>query len=144
MRHEGSTLITDVLIIPGSLRPEHVQPLVDEIRLGKDLSVEVRVAPRRGYGVTWWEVLIFYLGAKALDLLAGHPIQLLLDEITEKVKRWYKQRCFEACNKRPDPPVVRSRRAGTPASQGLVTAPACRQVRLPQPPLTNSANFFRA
>jgi hypothetical protein len=47
MRHEGSTLITDVLIIPGSLRPEHVQPLVDEIRLGKDLSVEVRVAPRR-------------------------------------------------------------------------------------------------
>jgi hypothetical protein len=33
-----------------------------------------------------------------------------------------------------DPPVVRSRRAGTPTSQGLVTAPACRQVRLPQPP----------
>lgn len=100
--------MTQVFLVPRNpldLRPEKLEPLIDQIKeLENGLTVSIRTVPQRGYGVTWWEVLeivIIYVGAKGLDAAVGHPIQLLLDKITEKVRDWYQRRRAEEGNTRP-------------------------------------------
>jgi hypothetical protein len=44
---------------------------------------------------------VIYVGLKGLDTAVGHPIQLLLDKITEKVTHWYQERRVNTGNKRP-------------------------------------------
>jgi hypothetical protein len=93
-----------VLLVPGNpldLRPDELQPLVEDIKTGQAESVDISVRPLRGYGVTWWEVLVIYLAVKGADAVVGHAYQLLLDDITEKVKRWYRERRAAKGNKRP-------------------------------------------
>jgi hypothetical protein len=97
--------MTQVLIVPGNpldVRPEDLEPLVEEIKLGNDLTVDVRVPPpQRGYGVTWWEVVVIYLLTKGADAVVGRGYQLILDKITEKVKHWYQERRLKRGNNRP-------------------------------------------
>lgn len=93
-----------VLLVPANpldLRPEELESLLGDLRTGHAASVDVGVVPQRGYGVTWWEVLVIYIAMKGADAVIGHGYQLLLDEITEKVKAWYRARRLEKDNKRP-------------------------------------------
>lgn len=93
-----------VLLVPANpldLRPEDLEPLVERIRDGHASSADVSMVRQRGYGVTWWEVLVIYISAKGADAVIGHAYQLLLDEITDKVKAWYRERRLEKDNKRP-------------------------------------------
>lgn len=93
-----------VLLVPTNpldLPPEDLEPLVARIRDGHAPSPDVGVLPQRGYGVTWWEVLIIYVSMKGVDAVVGHVYQLLLDEITEKVKQWYRDRSLKEEDNRP-------------------------------------------
>ncbi len=93
-----------VLLVPSNpldLRPEELEPLVAELRDGRASGVDVGVVPQRGYGVTWWEVLVIYVAMKGADAVLGHMYELLLDEITDQVKAWYRARRLEKDNKRP-------------------------------------------
>ncbi len=93
-----------VLLVPANpldLRPEELESLLGDLRAGHASSADVGVVPQRGYGVTWWEVLVIYIAMKGADAVIGHVYQLLLDEITEKVKAWYRARRLEKDNKRP-------------------------------------------
>lgn len=59
-----------ILLVPANpldLRPEELEPLVANLRDGHASSVDVGVVPQRGYGVTWWEVLVIYIGMKGAD-----------------------------------------------------------------------------
>ena len=96
--------VPDVLLVPANpldVRPEDLEPLVIAIRDDLPLTVDVRVVPQRGYGVTWWEVLYIYFGTKALDGVTGHAFQLALDGITEKARQWYHGRRDTQENRRP-------------------------------------------
>lgn len=96
--------IPQILLVPANpldLGPEELEPLVGDLRDGHASSVDVGVVPQRGYGVTWWEVLVIYITMKGADAVLGHVYQLLLNEITEKVKAWYRERRLEKDNKRP-------------------------------------------
>ncbi len=42
-----------------------------------------------------------YIAMKGADAVLGHLYQLLLDEITEKVKAWHRERRLERDDKRP-------------------------------------------
>lgn len=93
-----------VLIVPANpldVRPEELESLVEDIQRGTASSVDVGVMPQRGYGVTWWEVVVIYVAMKGADAVVGHAYQLLLDEITEKVKGWYRERRLAKDDKRP-------------------------------------------
>ncbi len=46
-------------------------------------------------------MLIIYVSMKGMDAVVGHLYQLLLDEITENVKQWYRDQRLKKDNKRP-------------------------------------------
>jgi hypothetical protein len=103
-RAVGHKVKPQVILVPGNpldIRSEDLQPLIEQIKLGNDLNVEVRGFPQRGYGVTWWEVLTIYLAVKGADAVVGHLYKMLLDQLTEKVKRWYLERRANKGNTRP-------------------------------------------
>lgn len=95
--------LPQVLLVPTNpmdLRTEELQPLVEALERG-DRTVGVGTRPQRGYGVTWWEVLIIYLASRGADAVVGRVYEALLDEIVEKAKAWYHARREEKGNKRP-------------------------------------------
>lgn len=96
--------LPDVLLVPGNpldVRPEHLQPLAAEIEADHGLRADVAAMPQRGYGVTWWEVLLIYVGTKGADAVTWHAFQLLLDSVTDKAKTWYGDRRKAMDDKRP-------------------------------------------
>jgi hypothetical protein len=95
--------MTQLILVPGNplaLPLKDLRPLIEQIEQGSDLSVEVRAFPQRGYAVTWWEVLIIYVLTKG-DVVIEHILKEHLDDLTEKVKRWYRERRAKKDNKRP-------------------------------------------
>jgi len=102
--YEESVELPEVILVPGNpldVRPEHLRPLTAKIESDHGLRVDVAVVPQRGYGVTWWEVLLIYVGTKGADAAAGHAFQLLLDSVTEKAKDWYRDRRKAMDDRRP-------------------------------------------
>lgn len=82
--------LPEVILVPGNpldVRPEHLRPLATKIQSAHGLRVDVAVVPLRGYGVTWWEVLLIYVGTKGADAATGHAFQLLLDSVTDALAR---------------------------------------------------------
>lgn len=99
-----SMKLPQVLLVPQNpldLREEDLASLIEALRKETSLSVEVGILPQRGYGVTWWEVLLIYIATKGADAVVGHVYNLLLKEITDKVQAWYQRRRAETNNKRP-------------------------------------------
>lgn len=94
----------NVLLVPGNpldLRPEELEPLATQIAADHVVTSAVGVVPQRGYGVTWWEVLLIYIGSKGADAVTGHAFQLLLDGVTDKAKQWYRDRRTAKDDTRP-------------------------------------------
>lgn len=101
--YNGGVTLPQVLLVPGNpldLRSEDLRPLFHSIEAGSAASVDVGLLPQHGYGVTWWEVLVIYVAGKGAEAVMGHLYQLLLDEIREKVKEWYRERRLQKDDKR--------------------------------------------
>ncbi len=84
---------------PLDLSEEDLKPLVDQVSAASGLSAGVGIVPQRGYGVTWWEVVLIYVGMKGADAVTAHALQLLLDGLTEKTKEWYRRQSLARPNR---------------------------------------------
>jgi hypothetical protein len=81
-------------------RLEALSVLIDELReLGLDGEISYR--PPTGRGVTWYEVTLIYLGAKALDVVTGNAIEALLKLVTSKAIEWARLRLGRGETVRP-------------------------------------------
>lgn len=101
---QNGAVTTQVLLVPTNpldLRPEDLESLVERIGCGHASSVGVGVVSQRGYGVTWWEVLVVYVATKGIDAVVGRMHELLLNVITDTVKDWYHERRQARGDKRP-------------------------------------------
>lgn len=67
------------------LTPDELAPLVED--LSDDFSARVTGKEIRGYGVTWWEVLLAYIGLKAADTTISSVTQSLIDSVKTFVQR---------------------------------------------------------
>lgn len=82
-----------VLLVPGNpqdLTPEKLDSLLAE--LSEHYTTDVAVVPQRGYGVTWWEVLIIYLASKGADAIVGRVFDEAVDRIESTVRTWIARR----------------------------------------------------
>lgn len=94
--------LPQLLLVPGNprdLTPEKLADLVSD--LSADYSADVGVAEQRGYGVTWWEVLIIYIATKGADAIVGRLYDAALDRIESSVKAWLARRRETEESKRP-------------------------------------------
>jgi class 3 adenylate cyclase len=81
-----------VLFLPRGVPDPDLERLSESLNDEDGVSVEIYKPQRRGYGVTWWEVLLLYLGGKGADAVTGRTLTLLLDVISQKAKAWYADR----------------------------------------------------
>lgn len=82
-----------VLLVPGNprdLTPEKLEPLVAD--LSEHYTTDVGVVEQRGYGVTWWEVLLIYLASKGADAIVGRTFDEALDRLVTAVQSWLGRR----------------------------------------------------
>lgn len=82
-----------VLLVPGNprdLTPETLEPLVAD--LSEHYTADVAVTQQRGYGVTWWEVLIIYVASKGADAIVGRAFNEILDRLEATVRAWLGRR----------------------------------------------------
>lgn len=78
-----------LLLVPGNPRDLTPQKLADLVSdLSTDYSADVGVVEQRGYGVTWWEVLLIYIGTKGVDAIVGRAFDEALDRVEASVRRW--------------------------------------------------------
>lgn len=78
-----------VLLVPGNprdLTPEKLMPLVDD--LSEQYTTDLGTVQQRGYGVTWWEVLLIYVASKGADAVVGRAFDELLDRLEAAVRAW--------------------------------------------------------
>jgi hypothetical protein len=67
------------------LTADELAPLVDD--LSDNFSARIIGTEIRGYGVTWWEVLLAYIGLKAADTTIDSVTQSLIDSVKSFVQR---------------------------------------------------------
>lgn len=79
------------------LTPDDLAPLVED--LFDDFSARATGKEIGGYGVTWWEVLLAYVGLKAADTTISNVTESLIDSVKSFVQR----RRNEELQKRPRP-----------------------------------------
>lgn len=94
--------LPQLLLVPGNprdLTPEKLAELVNE--LSTDYTADVGVVEQRGYGVTWWEVLIIYIATKGADAIVGRLYDEALNKIESSVKAWLARRRETEDGKRP-------------------------------------------
>jgi hypothetical protein len=76
--------VARIVLQPGNpldLTSEDLMPLVHGLeRLGSEgQEVIITERPTRGYGVTWWQVLLIYVGMKAGDALINSVVSSAVD-----------------------------------------------------------------
>jgi hypothetical protein len=78
------------------LLPERLaalQDLENEIADGGfTVDTEYREQRPGTYGVTWWEVVLIYLGTQGLDNLTSHAFDTLLEKLADVAKAWARRR----------------------------------------------------
>jgi class 3 adenylate cyclase len=81
-----------VLLLSRDVPDPELEWLADSFEDEDGVSVEIYKPQTRGYRVTWWEVLLIYLGGKGADAVAGRALNFLLDVSIQKAKAWYADR----------------------------------------------------
>jgi hypothetical protein len=64
--------VADVVVRAGNpldLPEEELDPLVDAIARASGQTTTLAIVEQRGFAVTWWQVVLIYVGAKTTDAI---------------------------------------------------------------------------
>jgi hypothetical protein len=85
-------------------RMEALQELEDDItRAGFSPSSESHQQAPGSYGVTWWEVVLIYVGTHALDSVTSNAFDSLIHKLANTVKTWARRRFSKKLLSHPNP-----------------------------------------
>jgi hypothetical protein len=100
----------DVLVYkPASERflPERMaalDELVENIaNAGFSVDTEYHEQQPGTYGVTWWEVVLIYLGTQSLDSLTSHAFDKVIDKLADVAQTWARRRFKKKLDSHPNP-----------------------------------------
>ena len=82
---------------PRIVKPEDLESLVSALE-DNGLDVRLTYAEQRGYGVTWWEVLLIWMAART-----GEAV---IDQVVGDVVGWMRARFRQEPEKSPRPKVA--------------------------------------